>query len=128
MDNCNWIAVTIASKPDVRIPNQKVVELVPKLDQLLFGFGLLGFLNHVIILAGDRGKLTLISPKSLNGFLNPTFQGKLVEIANLDRITSLVPCNSVQEITIPGTSSMDELQVEVLDRAVNLRRGDLLHG
>jgi hypothetical protein len=52
--------------------------------------------------------------------LNPAFQRKVVEITNRDGISYLVSCNSVQEITIAGTTSMNELEAEVLDRAVNL--------
>jgi len=51
--------------------------------------------HHVNILAEVVGKVTAIGPKSLNGFLNPTFQGKLVQIANLDGIASLISCLTV---------------------------------
>jgi len=46
-----------------------------------------------------------------------------VEVTNPNRISNLIPRLEVEEVTIPGTPLVNDLQVEVLDGPVDLGSG-----
>jgi hypothetical protein len=54
-DEGYYITVLISSNSDPRIPDQEIVELVAELDELLFGFGLLG-LDHESSIGAEGGQ------------------------------------------------------------------------
>lgn len=49
------IPVSIATDPDLWIPDEQVVQLVPELDELLLSFGLLG-LDHAKSIGAGGGQ------------------------------------------------------------------------
>ncbi len=58
-DPGNWFSIQGAANPDPRILDQEIVELVAELDELLFGFCLLGLDHESSIGAeGGQGKLS----------------------------------------------------------------------